>query len=125
MHIDNKEEKIAKILNFYDSKTDELMTKVEEIRGLLDQIIPITYLMELATELELYSQEEYEKLNTKMAIKKFNETQCPVCFFVKETIGEAYKFINALDENITSKLDTIGVDLDDEVDPTKVDLDED
>ena len=96
---------IEQILSLYENNSDLLIEKVDEIRIILDTLMPLQYVLDIAKTMDEFKDNEIVKsINEQTNIFELSEKLCSVCIIKEKYIEYTNKFIQTLDQDIESDI---------------------
>lgn len=99
------ENNIEQILSLYENNTELLIEKVDELRIILDTLMPLQYIINLSKSIDNFKDHEVVKLiNEDTKILELSEKLCSVCIIKEKYVEYTNKFIQTLDSSIEADI---------------------
>lgn len=96
---------IEQILALYENNSDLLIEKVDEIRIILDTLMPLQYVIDIAKTMDEFRDNEVVRsINEQTNIFELSNKLCSVCIIKEKYIEYTTKFIQNLDQDIESDI---------------------
>jgi hypothetical protein len=96
---------IEQILALYENNSDLLIEKVDEIRIILDTLMPLQYVIDIAKTMDEFKDNDVVKsINEQTNIFELSDKLCSVCIIKEKYIEYMTKFIQNLDQDIEADI---------------------